>query len=63
LAEQALVRRKPPAFASSSPTSFVAVKVHFGRKPAGIGGAGCTATFKLCATMIILLNIFNFNIL
>jgi hypothetical protein len=37
LAEQALARRKPPTFASSSPTSFVAVKVHFGRKPAGIG--------------------------
>jgi hypothetical protein len=39
------------------------VKIHFGRKPAGIGGAGCTATFKLCATMILLINPLYFNIL
>jgi hypothetical protein len=29
-------RRKSPISASSSPTSFVAVKVHLGQKPAGI---------------------------
>jgi hypothetical protein len=36
---------------SSSPTSFVAVKVHW-TKASGQQRAGCTATFKLRATMI-----------
>jgi hypothetical protein len=50
LAAQALAERNP-TYASSSLTSFVAVKVHW-TKASGHQRAGCTATFKLRATGI-----------
>jgi hypothetical protein len=47
---------------SSSPTSFVAVKVHW-TKASGHQRAGCTATYKLRATMIIFVKFCYFNML